>query len=116
MSFWTNVSYELESQGITRKELAYMVDIKEMTIHKAIERDSIPSADTALRIAKALHVSLEYLLDMPQDKASVNPKEKEEIRKSVKLYRKYNSIINNLESLPAKQLNAVSELIKNLAP
>ena len=44
-----------------------MVGIKETTIHKAIERDSVPSADTALKIAKTLHVSLEYLLDIPKD-------------------------------------------------
>lgn len=54
MSFWANVSYELDFQGISRKELSYLVNIKEMTIHKAIERDSIPSAETAIRIAKAL--------------------------------------------------------------
>ena len=69
MSFWANVDTELKFQGISRKELSYLVNVKEITIHKAIERDSIPSADTALKISKALNVSLEYLLDME----SVNP-------------------------------------------
>lgn len=115
MNFWLNVRYELESKGISRKELAYMVGIKEMTIHKAIERDSIPSADTALKIAKALHVSLEYLLDIPKDNSVLTSKENDEIHKATKLYRKYNSIIDNLEILSKKEVNAVSELVKNLA-
>ncbi len=115
MSFWTNVSYELESQGISRKELAYKIDVKEMTIHKAIERDSVPSADTAIRISKALHVSLEYLLDISQDKESVNPREKEEIKKAIRLYRKYNSIISNLEKLSSKEIDAVTSLINCLS-
>ncbi len=115
MSFWTNVSYEMESQGISRKELAYMVNIKETTIHKAIERDSVPSADTALKIATALHVSLEYLLNVPKDNNLLKYKENEELQKAFRLYKKYSSIINTLDSLTKKEINAVSQLVKNLA-
>lgn len=117
MSFWTNVSNELEFQGISRKELSYKANIKEMTIHKAIERDSVPSADTALRIAKALNVSLEFLLDMTE---ATNPSqmtctESEELQKATKLYRKYNAILNQLEKLSRKELFAVGQLIETLA-
>ena len=115
MSFWTNVSYELDSQGISRKELAYLVNIKETTLHKAIERDSVPSADTALKISKVLHVSLEYLLDMPKTETSSDKKENDESQTAAKLYKKYNSIINKLDKLSTKEINAVSALIKNLA-
>ena len=68
MSFWTNVSYELESQGISRKELAYLVNVKETTIHKAI-----------------------------------------------RLYKKYSSMINMLDTLTKKEINAVAQLVTNLA-
>lgn len=115
MSFWTNVSYELESQGISRKELAYMVGIKETTIHKAIERDSVPSADAALKIAKALHVSLEYLLDMPKNNTLSKEKENGELQNAARLYKKYSSIINTLDKLTTKEINAVSQLVKTLA-
>lgn len=115
MSFWTNVSYELESQGISRKELSYLVNVKETTIHKAIERDSIPSADTALKIANALHVSLEYLLDIPKEKNSSSEKEVSENQKAIRLYKKYSSMINMLDTLTKKEINAVSQLVTNLA-
>ncbi|WP_294429796.1 helix-turn-helix domain-containing protein [uncultured Treponema sp.] len=107
MSFWTNVSYELEYQNISRKELAYKASIKEVTIHKAIERDSIPSADTALRIAKILNVPLERLLDCEDEQI--------ENSQSQKLYYKYSTLINQLEKLSAKEKTAVLQLVDTLA-
>ena len=114
MSFWSNVSKELEYQGISRKELSYMVNIKEMTIHKAIERDSVPSADTAVRIAKALNVSLEYLLDM-EESDTKSPKKKFTDSQATKLYRKYNRILNQLEKLSQKERTAVTLLVETLS-
>ena len=115
MSFWANVSYELDFQGITRKELSYRVNIKEMTIHKAIERDSIPSADTAVKIAKALNVSLEYLLDLPDDKNTPAQNKYSEQNKMTRLYRKYTPLIVQMEKLNGKEQKAVLRLVDSLA-
>lgn len=115
MGFWANVSKELEYQGISRKELSYLVRIKEMTIHKAIERDSVPSADTALKIARALGVSLEYLLGMSESTAPARAQEAAELEKATKLYRKYNTVLNQLESLSQKERTAVTQLVDTLA-
>lgn len=117
MSFWSNVSSELEFQGISRKELSYLVGMNKMTIHKAIERDSVPSADTALKIAKALNVSLEFLLDMTNDAnaSETDSANSAETQRATELYRKYNTILNQLENLSQKERFAVSQLVDTLA-
>ena len=68
MDFWKRVEDELEFQGKSKKELASLTNIKEQTLHKAFERRSAPSAETALKIAKALNVSIEYLITGKEDK------------------------------------------------
>ncbi len=62
MDFWNRVEEELNFQGKTKKELAIITGIKEHTLHKGFERKSSPSADAAQKIAKALNVSIEYLI------------------------------------------------------
>lgn len=103
------MSYELDFQGISRKELAYRANIKEMTIHKAIERGSVPSADTAVKIAKALNVSIEYLLDLPSDESLPTNSE------IIKTYQKYGSLITQLEKLSQKEQTAVVQLVETLS-
>ena len=64
MNFWEKVDNELKYLGKSRKELASFVGIDVANISFGIKRNSIPYADTALKISKFLGVSLEYLLDM----------------------------------------------------
>lgn len=66
MGFWKNVDEELEYIGKSRKELAAEVGFDVTNISFGIKRNSIPSADTALKISKVLGVSLEYLLDFAE--------------------------------------------------
>ena len=63
MGFWKNVENELKYRCISRKELALSIEMKEQSLHKAIERDSEVSAIIALKISHYLNVSLEYLLN-----------------------------------------------------
>ncbi len=86
MDFWKRVEDELEFQGKSKKELACLTNIKEQTLHKAFERSSAPSAETALKIAKALNVSIEYLITGKEDKDTpenqrISPQIKELITK-----------------------------------
>ena len=115
MSFWKNVAIELEYQGMGRKELSYKSDVPMSTIHKGMERDSIPGADTALKIAQVLSVSLEYLLDMPGDKMYTPNTETIDIQQATKMYRKYNIILNQLEQLSQKERMAVTQLVDALS-
>jgi len=63
MSFWENVEFLLEQKDILKKELTLEIGISESTFTKGKLRNSIPAADTALKIANFLEVSLESLLD-----------------------------------------------------
>jgi transcriptional regulator with XRE-family HTH domain len=95
MSFWSNVDNELNYLGKTRKQLASEANFPDSYISKGISRQSIPSADLALRIAHALDVSLEELLDFPAE----NDSTKSENSSKIRLYKKYREVIETLESL-----------------
>lgn len=71
MNFWKNVDKELSYLGKTRKELALAVGFDVTNISFGIKRNSIPAADTALKIARFLGVSLDDLLEIPKE-ASIN--------------------------------------------
>lgn len=66
MNFWERVDAELKYLGKTRKELASAAGFDVANISFGIKRNSVPYADTALKVARFLGVSLEYLLDMPE--------------------------------------------------
>jgi len=67
MNFWEKVDNELKFLGKTRKELATAVGFNAANISFGIKRNSIPYADTALKVARFLGVSLDYLLDMNEE-------------------------------------------------
>ena len=75
MNFWKKVDSELNYLGKTRKELAAAVGFDAANVSFGIKRNSIPAADTALKIARFLGVSLDYLLDMSEstDQSSFSP-------------------------------------------
>ena len=56
MGFWNNVEQERVFQGISRKDLAYKANISYASIGLGLERNSMPGADTALRVSKVLRV------------------------------------------------------------
>lgn len=58
MNFWENVEFELDKQGKYKKELAQAVGINASNFDKGKTRNSIPAADTALKIARFLKVPL----------------------------------------------------------
>ena len=67
MNFWERVDSELKFLGKTRKELAATVEFDAANISFGIKRNSIPYADTALKVSRFLGVSLDYLLDMDEE-------------------------------------------------
>lgn len=68
MGFWKNVEDEMKYQGISRKELAAQTGISYSGIGLGIERDSMPGADSALKISEFLHVPLQQLLQKDTEK------------------------------------------------
>ena len=111
MDFWGNVEKELSFQNKTKKELAILTGIKEQTLHKAFERKSTPSAESALKISYVLNVSLEYLLDLPEKSSSQNLMQ---MQKEVQMYRKYSELIEQAQRLSDRQLKALVQLIDTM--
>lgn len=70
MNFWKKVDSELTFLGKTRKELAAAVGFDAANISFGIKRESVPAADTALKTARFLGVSLDYLLEMNEEAES----------------------------------------------
>ena len=106
MGFWANVEKEMEYQGLSRKELAYKANISYSGIGLGLERDSMPGADTALSIAKVLHVSIAYLLHGTSEPDSTEDTDNG---------GKYQSVAPDLESLPPEVRAPVIEMIHKLS-
>ena len=62
-SFADRLREESEYLGLSRKELAYNADIKLRALAMYLgTQGSMPPADVAVRLAKALNVTVEYLV------------------------------------------------------
>lgn len=106
MSFAENVRAELEYQDIQVKELAQKTGISKNTLDKYLSgRKSEPGVENAVKIAKVLGVSVEYLVcnsENQKTKPLIYDKE-EQI-----LIREYNNL-NNFNK------QTVQDLLKSLS-
>ena len=110
MNFWENVVAELGFQGKTRKELAAEIGFDASNIGKGEKNGNIPAADTALKIAHSLGVSLEYLLNM-EEKSKKSSLEKD---LDIKLCKKYYSVIQKLNTIPDSIRIPICKMIEEL--
>lgn len=117
MGFWHNVEQEREYIGMARKELAAKARISYASISTGLERDSIPAADAALRIAKTLGVSLEYLLTGNETcrPTSESGKLSESSKHESKLALSYHKTIKTLDSLPKATKESIIQLIESVS-
>lgn len=114
MGFWKNVEERRNYLGITRKDLALKAGIKYAAIGAGLERDSMPAANTAFRISKALNIPLEVLLD--DDFSSVSHKNnKFDSTKLEYFLNKYWDVLRDLENLPLKIRHTMIETIHKLS-
>ncbi len=60
--FWKNVRSELEYKGITQKELAAAIEESYNTVQSWINKERLPNVEQAVKIAKFLHITVEYLV------------------------------------------------------
>ncbi len=118
MGFWQNVDNELAYLGKSRKELAAEAHFDVSYISKGIERNSIPIADTAVRIARALHVSVEYLLDMETPSKSKTNSKGYDIStddiEAIKSYHRNKNLINQFEQLPQQGQEMIVQTMTSL--
>lgn len=105
--FWKNVNDELQYQGMNYKTLAYLTGIPYTTLTNGKNRaDSIPSADVALKISKALDKPLERLLGEDADFFNMDSTidERSKNIQNMHLFKKYENLISDLEKCsPAVQ-------------
>ena len=106
-TFKENLRSELDFQGLTVKELSARTGIIKGSLDNYLGvRASIPPADIAGRIAKALNVSVEYLVTGKDEKISQVISEKLE---------SCSSILADYEKLSAKSKKSLSIMIHALA-
>jgi len=111
-NFWERVDKELEFLGKTRKSLAIEVGFNLGNIGKGIQLGSIPSAETAVKIAQVLGVSVEYLVNGTETTKS--PSQKETEQNQLRLYRKYHNIIEKMERFSEEKQTLVNNLVNDL--
>lgn len=105
MGFKENLKSELEYQGILVKELAAKCGISRNTLGNYLTgHKSLPNADTAVKIANVLGVSVEYLVNGSDSNKSSNQP----------MPPKYRKILASLSSLDDIDLEAVDALVTAL--
>lgn len=105
--FWKRVDDELEYLGINRTYLANKCGFSLTNIGQGIKLGSTPSADTAVKIAKVLNVSVEYLV------TGTEPSLKNENYDLQKI-REYSSLISQIDSLPENQRELVKSIVAKM--
>ncbi|MCR4735768.1 MAG: helix-turn-helix transcriptional regulator [Treponema sp.] len=62
LDFWIRVKDKLEYQELTQKELADKIQESYNTLQSWINRDRLPNAEQAVKIADSLDTSVEFLV------------------------------------------------------
>ena len=104
MGFWDNVLKELDYLGMTNKSLAEKCGFDASNIGRGIRLGSSPSVETAVKIANALGVSVEYL----------SGETEADVKTPQALGKKYYKTLQFLDSLPEKQRNSIIHMIEEM--
>lgn len=81
--FLKRVLEELDFLNASKADIARFLNVRKSTVYSWFERDTIPAADTALRIADFLNVSLEYLVTGKKDESKKSKIELSDFEKSL---------------------------------
>ena len=97
---------EIEYIGLNQKEFAAKIGIKRRTLDSYLgAQQSIPPADTAVKIAAALGLSVEYLVTGKEYKQNVD----------ISRYLQFRDIMDDLAVLPDEILDPIKTMIKAAA-
>ena len=108
--FWKRVDEELDYLGKNRAYLARKCDFSLANIGKGIKLGSTPSADTAVKIASVLGVTVEYLVTGSNSPANKN---KDQESEQLRLYRKHSEIIKKCEQLSPEKEKLLATIADN---
>ena len=112
MNFWERVDDLLDRNDINKKTLAYEAGFDASNITKGIKNNNVPSAETAVKIAQVLGVSVEYLVNGTETTKS--PSQKETEQNQLRLYRKYHNLIEKMENFSEEKQTLVNNLVNDL--
>lgn len=111
MTFRDRVREEMKFQGLTAKELAAKADINLNTLNIYIGyRAAMPSAEAALKIARALSVPLEYLLNGETPQKTLDGNSTKQV-----LQRQIFSMMNSMTEKQLKNFVKVSQLFIDIS-
>ena len=79
LDFWLRVKDKLDFQDSTQRDLAQNINESYNTLQSWINRDRLPNAEQAVKIAEALNTSVEFLV------TGKSKKKKNDHSKTVKL-------------------------------
>ncbi|MCR5622952.1 MAG: helix-turn-helix domain-containing protein [Treponema sp.] len=109
MAFWDNVLVELDYLGMTNKALAEKAGFDASNIGRGIKLGSAPSVETAVKIARVLNVSVEYLVNGTDESLKKSRSQAE-----LQLFHKYARTIYALDALPEKARRPIVEMIDKM--
>jgi transcriptional regulator with XRE-family HTH domain len=105
-NFRVNLRNELKYQGVTIKELSARTDIPISTLDCYLgTRATVPSVDSAIKIVRALRVSVEYLV-IGENTGIEEPQ--------YKLSQEAQEIISWVKRLNTEQCKAIIKMLKLL--
>jgi len=97
---------EIEYIGLNQKEFAAKLGLKRRTLDTYLgAQQSMPPADTAVKIASALGLSVEYLVTGKAYRQSVD----------ISGYLRFRDLLDDLAVLPDEILESVKAMIKTAA-
>lgn len=105
LGFKERLSEEISYQGISNKEFAAKINISINTLNMYLYRDSIPSADIAVKMANTLNTSVEYLIT-GHDERIKNMKDKTNFN-----WQK-TEVINIIDNLSPQQLSCFLDIAR----
>lgn len=97
-------------KGVTTKELAAATGISENTLNSYLKTSgSLPDIEKGLAIAKALDVSVNFLVHGIEDKSDA---QKDKL--IVESFYRYSHIVNKISQIPEQKRSSVEKLITDL--
>mgnify|MGYP000156238730 CR=1 FL=1 len=105
MGFWQRVKERIKALNTTQEWVASKIPIRADSFSRWIQRNTLPRADEAYRIAKALDTSVEYLLTGNDPMLSLEDKT------LLVLAKKYKDLLNDLEELDEDRRKVLIESI-----
>lgn len=109
--FRENLKFKIDCKGLMIKELAAVTGISKRTIDTYVDnRAVIPNAEIAVKLAKALDTSVEYLVTGSDSNVTSSFS-----NEAYEDYRRHKKTIDALNTLPDDLLPVVSDIIQEIA-